>query len=151
MQEDIIRTVVTEMLPLGEGLSKTDALETVRLYVAGSTDCGSARLKIREALQAVGYQPSVSEEDTVKDLYSEDRLNLTLATAKDLVNGARDFLQSNDPDVVAAFPARELYRLESRENPRDWPARWSAAGGRFFVGKSDYPEGRMIALNDDPI
>lgn len=151
MQEDIIRTVVTEMLPLGEGLSKTDVLETVKLYVAGSTDCGSARLKIREALQSSGYQPSASEEDTLKDLYSEDRLNLTLATAKDLVNGARDFLQSNDPDVVTAFPARELHRLESRDAPRDWPARWSAAGGAFFPGKSDYPEGRMVALNDDPI
>jgi len=49
-----------------------------------------------------------------------------------------------DPDVLDAYPAQELVREEEREAPRDWAARWAAAGGRFF-------EGRMIALKPDPI
>ncbi len=36
-------------------------------------------------------------------------------------------------------------RIASVKEPRDWPARWRAAGGQF------YGNGRMAALKDDPI
>lgn len=50
----------------------------------------------------------------------------------------------SDPDLVDEFPAQELIREEERAVPRDWLARWAAAGGRFAAG-------RMIALKTDPI
>ena len=43
-----------------------------------------------------------------------------------------------------AFPAQELLRFEERLKPRDWTARWAAAGGRLYAG-------RMVALKDDPV
>lgn len=52
--------------------------------------------------------------------------------------------EGQDPDVLDAFPAQELVRLQGRKAPRDWLARWAAAGGRLFAG-------RMIALKKDPI
>ena len=49
-------------------------------------------------------------------------------------------------DAHAYGPAQEFLRVEGRENERqDWPARWAAAGGKFFDG------GRMIATKDDPV
>ena len=50
-----------------------------------------------------------------------------------------------DRDVLDAFPAQELIRVESRRMPRDWQARWIAAGGELSTG------GRMDALKTDPI
>jgi hypothetical protein len=49
-----------------------------------------------------------------------------------------------DADVLDAFPAQELIRAEDRQQPRDWQARWRAAGGRVI-------EGRMVALKTDPV
>jgi hypothetical protein len=51
----------------------------------------------------------------------------------------------SDPDVLDAFPAQELVRIEDRQEPRDWLGTWRAAGGQVYDG------GRMIALKDDPI
>ena len=50
-----------------------------------------------------------------------------------------------------AFPAWELVRYESRRVPRDWPARWKAAGDSVgWVGASrDF--GEMVALKNSPI
>lgn len=51
---------------------------------------------------------------------------------------------SQAPALREAFPARELIRVESREVPRSWRERWTAAGGKLYGG-------RMIALLNDPI
>lgn len=48
------------------------------------------------------------------------------------------------PALLDAFPARELIRVESREVPRSWRERWTAAGGQLYGG-------RMIALVNDPV
>lgn len=48
------------------------------------------------------------------------------------------------PALLDAFPARELIRVESREVPRSWRERWTAAGGNLYGG-------RMIALVNDPV
>ncbi|MEM0964792.1 MAG: hypothetical protein AAGJ81_01405 [Verrucomicrobiota bacterium] len=52
--------------------------------------------------------------------------------------------QGQDPDLLDAFPARELIRVEVRQEERDWRSRWAAAGGRTV-------NGRMVALKNDPI
>jgi hypothetical protein len=49
------------------------------------------------------------------------------------------------------WPCQEFYRAEERKEPRDWPTRWEEVGGDFYPGDADYPEGRMIALKNDPI
>ncbi len=84
-------------------------------------------------------------------LQSEGRSRLILETNIDMARGFGGYQQTQDVDVLDEFPAWELYRAEERKEPRDWPARWAEAGGEFFPGDADYPEGRMIALKDDPI
>lgn len=86
-----------------------------------------------------------------EELKTEARLRLVLETNIDLARGYGGFAQSQDVDILDEYPAQELYRAEDRKEPRDWPARWEEAGGKFFPGDADYPEGRMIALKSDPI
>jgi hypothetical protein len=48
------------------------------------------------------------------------------------------------PELLDAFPAQELVRIESRKDRRDWRARWQDAGGQTHGG-------RMIARKNDPV
>lgn len=84
-------------------------------------------------------------------LEKDGRLKLVLSTNVDMARGYGQWKQGQSPLVLANYPAQEFYRAEKRKEPRDWPARWAAAGGKFYPGKSDYPQGRMIALKNDPI
>lgn len=86
-----------------------------------------------------------------KALAVEYRMRLILETNVDLARGYGGWLQTQNVDVLDEYPAWEFYRSEERKEIRDWPARWEEAGGEFYPGASDYPEGRMIALKNDPI
>ncbi len=55
------------------------------------------------------------------------RQNLIIETNLDLARGYGQKMLSLDPDVVIAFPAWELFRLEPRKEPRVWPERWMIA------------------------
>jgi hypothetical protein len=94
---------------------------------------------IREHL---GAAPGDTGELT--DLASRRRLELIY---RQNVESAQEFGRwqaGNDPDLLDAFPAQELIRVEAREVERDWATRWADAGGRL-VG------GRMVALKNDPV
>lgn len=84
-------------------------------------------------------------------LEKDSRLKLVLSTNVDMARGYGQWKQGQNKFILAEYPAQELYRAENRKEPRDWPKRWAAPGGKFFPGKSDYPQGRMIALKNDPI
>lgn len=86
-----------------------------------------------------------------EELRTEGRMRLIVETNVDLARGYGGYQQSQDVDILDEFPAWEFYRAEARKEPRDWPTRWEEAGGIFYPGDSDYEEGRMIALKDDPI
>jgi len=101
-----------------------------------------ARGVLKEYLASIGYQPD--KEGGLQDLSSDVRLNLILKTNNDMAAGAGQFAVQNDPDILDAYPCLELYRLESREVPRDWVGRWRSAGGQLHGG-------RMIARKDDRI
>ena len=61
---------------------------------------------------------------------------------------------ANDPDVIDAFPAQELFRLEDRKEPRDWEARWmeaAQAAGDGYAAKALVDGGRMAALKESGI
>jgi len=79
------------------------------------------------------------------------RISLIVDTNVDMARGYGSWRQSQETAILDEWPAWEFFRAEERHEPRDWPARWAAAGGTFYPGDSDYPEGRMIALKDDPI
>jgi hypothetical protein len=86
-----------------------------------------------------------------KELSKNGRLDLVINTNVDMARGYGQWKQGQRAVILDVYPAQELFRSEDRNEPRDWPERWAAAGGGFFPGDSDYPEGRMIALKNDPI
>lgn len=100
------------------------------------------------------------DSGALTDITSAKRLGLIYDfNTEDAIEYGR-WLARQDSDILAAYPCSELVRIEDRKIPRgyrqgpggkliavpeeSWPARWEAAGGRFF-------EGRMIARKDDPI
>lgn len=150
------------MLPLGENPAAKDALDAAEKIILklitpspGKTEVElshqMARLKLRELLGSIQYQAQNGASGTIQDLQSSERLDLFIATARSLANGYRQWHQGQVQSILDVWPAQEFYRAEWREKPRNWPEKWKAAGGRFFPGKSNYPEGRMIALKDDSI
>lgn len=84
---------------------------------------------------------------TIKDVTSFGRADLIVRTQQDIAAGFGRYVSENDPDILDAFPARELIRVVEPTDPkkkRNWETRWRAAGGRLF-------EGRMIAAKDDAV
>jgi hypothetical protein len=113
-----------------------------------------ARAEIKELLDSLGYAPEADEAGTLKDLSSDARINLVIATNTELAQGAGRFIQMNDADVIDEFPAQELVRFEPRHKQRDWEARWLAAAAES--GDTDAADclnsnGRMVALKASPI
>jgi hypothetical protein len=110
-----------------------------------AVDVPTARTSLLELLQSIGYEAEPGKEGTIQDLTSFRRLDLIVRTNTQMAQGLGQHVQANDPVVLDAFPAQELFRLQQRTVPRDWIMRWRGAGGHFYGG------GRMIALKDDPI
>lgn len=127
--EEIVspHTVIRDGRPVTEGL-----------------DMATARLRLKETLEAIDYQPAIGKRGTIQDLSSDGRLNLVIRTNTEMAQGYANWRQTQDQDVLDAFPAQELFRAEEREVPRNWPSRWYDAGGQFY-------DGRMIAPKNDPI
>jgi hypothetical protein len=121
---------------------------------SGETDFATSRLHAQAALRALGYQPDEDIAGTIQDLASEPRLNLVLGTQLDMVRGQGQFIQSNDEDIMDDWPARELFRLEDRKEPRNWPLRWKQAGAESGDGiavRVLEESGRMVARKDSGI
>jgi hypothetical protein len=130
----------------------------------------TARLRAKELLGELDYQPDEELRGTIKDLSSDRRIDLMLKTNTDLVHGAGNFVQGQNADVLDAFPAQELFRAESRTVERgskrgpkseivddpgnSWESRWRAAA--TISGDTDAlrvftQTGRMVARKDSPI
>lgn len=131
----------------------------------------TARSSLLQYLRGKGYMAQPGEEGTIKDLASEQRLNLVVDTNVKLAHGAGMFVQSNaNEDVVEAFPAWELVRYEDRDVPRgekrgpkgviepdpenSWPERFKAAAdasGDDDAARVLAETGRMMARKDSPL
>ena len=101
-------------------------------------------------LRDIGYTPAPGTRGTLSDFSSSARLRVALKTPAEMMRGMGQYLQSNDPEVLSAFPAQELVRIKNfsaiaRGTARNWVTRWIEAGGRIFGA------GRMAALKGDPI
>lgn len=123
--------------------------EQVGEIVNGNTTEEKARRELEDVLQSIGYESDAP--GSIEDLLSDQRLRLVLRVQAEQSFGYGQWRQGQTDAVLRVYPAQEFYRATNRKEPRNWPERWSAAGGRFFQGRSDYPEGRMIALKDSPI
>jgi len=117
-------------------------------------DASTARLRAKQMLRDKGYQPEVGKRGTLQDLSSNARINLVIKTGKETSQGAGQYIQGNDLDVLDAFPCWELVRFEGHKKQRDWEARWRTAAR--VSGDTDAlrvleETGRMVARKDSPI
>ena len=105
-------------------------------------DVASFRLEMRAELAKLGYAPD--KPGSLQDLGSDARLNLIADMQLKQAHGYGQYVQSQQSDILDAFPCRELLRGHDRKEKRNWKERWVAKGGKLY---SD----RMIARKDDSI
>jgi hypothetical protein len=114
----------------------------------------TARVVIKDLLRENGYAPEVGEAGTIKDLSSDQRINLVVDTQTKLAHGAGRFVQQNIGGVVNAWPGLELVRFEDKREPREWPNRWKAACGEAGDTRAlavFTRTGRMVALKSSGV
>lgn len=114
----------------------------------GGMNLADARMVLTRTLRGMGHD--TANASGIQDPASRRRINLIVRTRTEMAaNAAR--INAQDESTVYAVPAWELLRFGTRRVPRDWPARWKAAGDAVgWVGASrDF--GTMVALKDSPI
>ena len=123
-------------------------LHELRSQVAAATEGAKSdseiRRDLRETLSRLGYDPG-GNRGTIKDLLTKARLDVIIDTNRRQARGFAQHLEATTNGALRAFPAYEFVRVYERKQPRNWLARWTAAGGTV------YPGNRMIALKTDPI
>jgi len=105
-------------------------------------DRGSFIADLRKVAQEQGI--TLTGWGDITDVGSRARLGLIYDMQIQQAQGYATWKQDQSPDVLAMVPAQELVRIERRKQPRDWEARWTAAGGKLV-------NGRMVALKTDPV
>jgi len=118
-------------------VANAEALQRLRDTVTQIVDGKLTGTGARKELRDIGLPPA--------------RIDLIVSTNVELARGYGNWRQAQEPEVLDQYPAWEFFRAEQRMEPRVWPERWAEAGGTFFEGESDYSEGRMVALANDPI
>jgi hypothetical protein len=140
-----IPPALRERALFSSGVTNADVLQQIddglKRIVSGETTESAVQSELRVLVDRLG----------VEELQSDARLKLIVETNTDLARGYGSWRQSQQQVILDEFPAWEFFRAEERKEPREWPDRWAAAGGEFFPGPADYPDGRMIALKNDPI
>lgn len=142
-----------------------DAVDAV---LDGKIDEQAAMLRLKEKLAALGYDPETGgfpdakvapvTKGTLQDLSSFRRMKLIIETQVALMVGRGDKMRGETPEELRGFPAWELIRELPRGEHRDWPARWTIAGGKQPGPEFDrnahrvlYQSTGMIALKGDPV
>lgn len=105
-----------------------------------------ARSLLREHLAQLGYQPAPGDANTIKDLTSTRRIRIQLEIPVQFARNYGHAAQTNDPDILDAFPGQRLLPSYAAEPRADiyWRQRWQAAGLPGPFG-TDY-----VALKSDP-
>ena len=147
-QLEQIETAILERATFSARVTNAEYLQeiddVVAEYTNGQIDLATARLTLKQKLDEIGYQPALDEAGSITDFSSDARTNLVIETGASMAQGYGWYSQGQDPTILNAFPAQELYRVAPRKVPRNWIVRWRDAGGMFF-------NGQMIALKNAPI
>jgi hypothetical protein len=112
---------------------------------------GDARLRLREFLDARGYQPEPGQKGTIKDLRSVKRMNIALQTNAEMARGWAQWQAQQSPGALRAFPARRYHRGRQVKVPRDWRARWKRAIAATAPEGATNGDGELIALVNHPL
>lgn len=143
--------------------------EALARVASGEWDEARAREVLQRELDVLGYDAEAggfpgdlglvqpADRGSLRDLASRSRLNLTIDTNTRMARSAAQAKAGSSPYALREFPAWSLERVYGRMVPRDWAARWQAAGDSVgWKGAAKGAPGltgepRMIALKDSPI
>jgi hypothetical protein len=114
-------------------------------------DRDSFIVSMREIAEAEGIDTNDGNYDgSIKDIRSAKRLGLIYDVQTQQAEEYGRYTMSMDPDVLDAWPAKRLIRVEYRERKRNWIEIWRAAkneiGGEGVAKGAD-----MVALTTSPI
>lgn len=111
---------------------------------AALIDRSSLIARLREVALREGIPVDPAKRGGLQDITSRARLGLIIDINTQQAQEYARWKAEQDPDVLDAFPAQELIRLEDRVTHRRWATRWLQAGGTLV-------QGRMVALKSSPI
>ena len=138
-------------------IAKAEIQKTVNQYGI-NRDRASFVANLQKTAESLGMTDAVDPADrgTIRDISSRRRLELIYDIQTGLALGEARWRSGLDVDLYNAAPAQELVRGSLRREPRDWPARWKAAGGRFYDADGRLKDesattGRMMALKSDDV
>lgn len=122
-------------------------------FVTVGSNPADVRVRLKQKLQELGYQPSDEDRGTIKDLASDQRVKLVEEMNR---KSGQSFAQRKQQEsALVLFPAMELFRAEDRKERRNWIERFRIAGeasGRpLGDGWGFTSEGQMIALVGHPL
>ena len=122
--------------------------EVCAAVASGEYNLADARMRLQRTLSNLGYD--VAGAQGIQNPASRRRLDLIVKTRTEMAaNAAR--VNAQDEASVYAVPAWELLRFGTRRVPRDWAARWKAAGDAVGWTGASRDFGTRIALKDSPI
>ncbi len=121
--------------------------DIIARVTAGEMDARTARERMREWLEHNNYTPDAGLEGTIKDRSSVQRMQVAIDTN---VAMARAWAERNEALDNVLAPGWELYRQQTRMQPRDWQTRWQLAATKVgWAGVAR--DGSMVALVTSPI
>lgn len=150
-QWSAVPLAVRERAFFSAGVESARVLDTMQRKITealdlSGRDAGRAFMDrskfVSEMRERLGAAPGDSGQLT--DLTSRRRLELIYDMNVEEAHEFGRFQIGQDPDLLDAYPAQELVRVEMRREERDWAQRWAAAGGKEY-------DGRMIARKDDNV
>lgn len=110
-----------------EKIAHSDRAEGGEAFIDRSSFIASARkIAIEEGINTT----TPDKFGTVRDIRSAKRLGLIWDMQTGMASEYARWKTNNDPDVLDAYPAQRLVRIEARDNPRPswfWPSRWAEA------------------------
>ena len=148
VQRQIVSTVLDVFLSLRDlpnfESNLSSATECVFEIIHGRATNTPVRIKLREILVKAGYSYHDPESESIYNVISFDRLNVTIDLAVALVHGYMRWNQSQHEWTLKIYPSKELYHATDRHEYTDWKKAWKKAGGLTR-------DGRMIASKSSPI
>jgi hypothetical protein len=120
----------------------TEQVKRGEAFVTRSSFVGDLRKLVQDEGLGTG-------KGGLTDLSSARRLRLIFDMQTQQAQEYARWKMEQDPDILDAYPAQRLVRIESREVERPWASRWNEAGKAVAWDGASKTE--MVALKNSPI